>query len=133
MAEAKGPDSFQPNPKLFSVSWKCPTLPTMSNFLPACWQGLGGEQRGKEGREEGLPFWRPPAYSGCNSCCVWGKVCSTSRSKGGARSLGGLWGESQGGAGASCRQRRGFCWSAKGSFIGLGRPLAAFAIPEIAT
>lgn len=26
-----------------------------------------------------------------------------------------------------------FGWSAKGCFIGLGRPLAAFAIPEIAT
>lgn len=29
----------------------------MSNFLPACWQRLGGEQREKEGREEGLPAW----------------------------------------------------------------------------
>lgn len=45
----------------------------MSNFLPACWQGLGGEQREKKGREEGLPAWRPLSYSGCNSCCVWGR------------------------------------------------------------
>jgi hypothetical protein len=44
----------------------------MSNFLPACWQRLGGEQREKEGREEGLPAWRPLSYSGCNSRCVGG-------------------------------------------------------------
>lgn len=28
---------------------------------------------------------------------------------------------------------RGFCWSGKGCVAGLGRPLAAVAIPEIAT
>lgn len=45
----------------------------MSNFLPACWPGLGGEQREKKEREEGLAAWRPLSYSGCNSCCVCGR------------------------------------------------------------
>lgn len=32
----------KPNPGLFSVRWKCPTLPAMSSFLPACWQAWVG-------------------------------------------------------------------------------------------
>lgn len=120
MAGAKGSDSFQLNPKLFSVSWKCPTLPTMSKFLPACWQGLGGELRETEGREESLPAQRPPSHSGCNSCCVWGEVCSASKLQGGAGSLGGLWGKSQGGAGAGCPQGGGFAGLKRAAFLALG-------------
>lgn len=63
----------------------------------------------------------------------WGEVCSALRFHGGAGRSGRLWGKSQGDAGADCRQGRGFCWFEKGRVVGLGRPLAAFAIPEIAT
>jgi hypothetical protein len=40
---------------------------------------------------------------------------------------------SQGDAGANCRQGRGFCCFEKGCVVGLGRPLAAVVIPNIAT
>lgn len=43
------PCLFIVQPGLFSVNWKCPTLATMSSFLPACWQDVGVEYRRKQG------------------------------------------------------------------------------------
>lgn len=123
MAGAEGSGYFKPSPKLFSVSWKCPTLPAMSNFLPACWQGLGGEQREKERREEGLPAWRPLSHSGCNSCRVWGRsaLLRDFKVELGLQEDFGI------------RAKETQLLTEKRCVVGLGRPLAAFAIPEIAT